>query len=85
MIDHLTNQGLAAALFVSFVACVLCYAVLYWLLERIEGHRLALFDGIHALSASLFGFFLFQETITPLMIVGGGLIFCGLAIGNWKK
>ncbi len=85
MIDHLTNQGLAAALFVSLVACVLCYAILYWLLERIEGHRLALFDGIHALSASLFGYFVFQESITPLVIMGGCLIFCGLAIGNWKK
>ena len=84
MIDQLSSRGLAAALFVSVVACVLCYAVLYWLLERIEGHQLALFDGIHALSASLIGVIFFQEAITQLMVVGGCLIFCGFIIGNWK-
>lgn len=82
---QLTIRGLGATLFVSIVACVLCYAVLYWLLGRVDGHRLALVDGIHALSASFFGYFLFQDTLTPLMLIGGGFIFVGLIVGNLKS
>lgn len=84
-ITNLSTRGLAAAMFVSIVACVLCYAVLYWLLGRIEGHRLALFDGIHAVSASVFGYFIFQETLSPFMLLGGAFIFSGLILGNIKK
>tara|TARA_B110001454_G_scaffold219194_1_gene251250 strand:+ start:2324 stop:3244 length:921 start_codon:yes stop_codon:yes gene_type:complete len=82
---QLTGRGLLAALFVAIVACVLCYAVLYWLLSYLDGHKLALFDGIHAVSASVFGYFLFQEPMTTLMLIGGGLIFSGLIIGTIKK
>lgn len=78
---HLTSRGWIAALYVSIVACVLCYATLHWLLSYIEGHKLALFDGFHAISATLAGWFFFDETLTPLMICGGFLILCGLAAG----
>ncbi|OYZ22285.1 MAG: hypothetical protein B7Y39_07735 [Bdellovibrio sp. 28-41-41] len=84
-VHQLTQRGLLAALFVAIVACVLCYAVLYWLLSYIDGHKLALFDGIHAVSASVFGYFLFQEPLTPLMLLGGVLIFSGLVVGTLKK
>jgi drug/metabolite transporter (DMT)-like permease len=79
----LSLKGASAALFVSVVACVLCYVVLYWLLNHIEGHRLALFDGFHTLSAVIFGYLLFREELRPLMIGGGLLILCGLIAGNW--
>lgn len=78
----LSTKGIVAATFVSVVACVLCYAVLYWLLNYIDGHRLALFDGFHTLSATLFGYLLFQETLRPLMLIGGGFILVGLLAGN---
>lgn len=81
-LSNLSLKGLLAALFVSVVACVFCYAVLYWLLNYIDGHRLALFDGFHALSATLFGYFLFQENLTALMILGGIFILAGLVAGN---
>jgi drug/metabolite transporter (DMT)-like permease len=81
-LPHLSLTGASAAIFVSVVACVLCYAVLYWLLDHVDGHRLALFDGFHTLSATFFGYFLFQETLGPLMIVGGVLILISLVAGN---
>ncbi|MFN7906245.1 MAG: DMT family transporter [Pseudobdellovibrionaceae bacterium] len=81
----LTARGLTAAIFVSVVACVLCYAVLYWLLNFIDGHRLSLFDGFHALSATMFAYIFFQEKLTPLMLVGGTLILFGLVVGNLPK
>lgn len=81
----LTFKGLAAATFVSVVACVLCYAVLYWLLNYIDGHRLALFDGFHTLSATLFGILFFNEELKPLMLVGGLLILTGLIAENLPR
>lgn len=86
-ISQLTLKGWAAALFVSVVACVLCYAILYWLLNYIDGHRLALFDGIHAVSATLFGWIFFSEDINAMMLFGGLLLLSGLILGNlkWSK
>lgn len=84
-IHNLTLKGIVAALFVSVIACVLCYAVLYWLLNYIDGHRLALFDGFHTISATIFGILFFQEELKPLMIVGGSLILFGLITGNLPK
>jgi drug/metabolite transporter (DMT)-like permease len=82
---RLSTRGLAAAAFVSVVSCVLCYAVLYWLLNHIDAHRLALFDGLHTLSATIFAYFIFNEPIRPFMLFGGALILSGLIAGNWPK
>jgi drug/metabolite transporter (DMT)-like permease len=79
---RLSPMGGASLIFVSLVACVFCYAILYWLLGYIDGHRLALFDALHALSATIFGYFMFREQMTALMWVGGGLILLGLIVGN---
>jgi drug/metabolite transporter (DMT)-like permease len=84
-ITQLSAQGLTAAIFVSVVACVLCFSVLYWLLDHVDGHRLSLFDGVHALSATTFGLLFFHEKLKPLMIAGGSLILIGLLIGNFAK
>ncbi len=84
-IHNLSLKGFVAAAFVSVVACVLCYAVLYWLLNYVDGHKLALFDVFHTLSAVLFGSLFFAEELRPLMIAGGALILLGLIIGNWPK
>lgn len=80
--DGLTIRGFGAAMFVSVVACVLCYAVLYWLLNHVAGHKLALFETFHALSAAVFGYVLFAETLTPMMLVGGVFILAGVTCGN---
>jgi drug/metabolite transporter (DMT)-like permease len=84
-IHNLSSKGIVAVLFVSVVACVLCYAVLYWLLNYVEGHRFALFDGFHTISAAAFGVLHFQEELRPLMIVGGLLILVGLVVGNLPR
>lgn len=81
----MTGTGLAAAVFVSVVACVLCYGVLYWLLRHIDGHRLALFDGFHTLSATFFGVLIFHEPLRPLMVLGGFFMLSGLVIGHWPS
>jgi len=81
-IVNLSATGWISAIFVSVVACVLCYSILYWLLNYINGHRLALFDGLHTLSATFFGFLFFSETLNGLMILGGLMLLVGLVLGN---
>jgi len=84
-IANLSPKGWAACIFVSVVACVLCYLILYWLLKFMDGHRLALFDGIHTLSASIIGVAVLGETIHFQMLIGGLFIFLGILVGNLKK
>ncbi len=81
-LGQLSLKGMMAALFVSVVACVFCYAVLYWLLKQVDGHQLALFEGLHTLSATFFGIVLFQESLNALMLVGGTLVLTALILGN---
>jgi drug/metabolite transporter (DMT)-like permease len=79
---HLSTRGWGAAVYVSVVACFLCYAVLYWLLRYMDGHRLALFDGLHTLSATAFGVLFFAEKLNGMMLLGGALLLVGLVLGN---
>jgi drug/metabolite transporter (DMT)-like permease len=81
-LGHLSLRGWEAAVYVSVVACFLCYAVLYWLLRHLDGHRLALFDGLHTLSATAFGVLFFAERLNGAMLVGGALLLAGLVLGN---
>lgn len=81
-ISRLSLRGWGATFFVALVACVLCFWVLYWLLSRMDGHRLALFDGLHAVSAALFGYLIFNEVLNPTMVAGGVLILAGITLGN---
>ncbi len=81
-ITDLSPRGISAALFVSIVACVLCFSVLYWLLKHLDGHRLALFDGLHSLSGTLFGVFIFHERMNSWIASGGILLLTGLVLGN---
>jgi drug/metabolite transporter (DMT)-like permease len=81
----LDSNGWASAIFVSIVACVLCYYVLHWLILHVPGHKLALFEGLHGISATCFGILFFQEAYTHLMILGGIGILAGLVIGCWPE
>ncbi len=84
-VSDLTSRGLGSILFVSIVSCVLCYAILYWLLRFFDGHRLALFDGLHTLSAVFFGYIFFRDEIRWPMILGGGLILLAVVVGNLSR
>ncbi len=84
-INKLTMTGMSSLLFVSIVSCVLCFAIHYWLLNHVDGHRLALFDGIHTISAIAVSFLFFQEEIRPIMFLGGGLVIIAIIIYSIPK
>lgn len=84
-ITDLTLNGMSALIFVSVIACVLCFAVLYWLLNHVDGHKLSLFESLHVISAVIFGYLIFGDAIKPLMVIGGFLILLSLVIGNLSQ
>jgi drug/metabolite transporter (DMT)-like permease len=75
----------AALVFVCLVACSLCYFVMYWLLNHMEGHKLAFFDCFHTLAAAAFGAWLFSEPFNTKMLVGGGLMLGAVLIITGTK
>jgi drug/metabolite transporter (DMT)-like permease len=86
--DQLTNldaHGWSAAIFVSVVACVLCFYVLHWLVLHVPGHKLSLFEGLHGLSATAFGMLLFGESWNAPMMAGGALILIALVLDCLPK
>lgn len=78
-LHQLSGQGWLALAFVIVVACFFCFLAQYWLLGRVEGHRLAFFDGAHSVSAAAWGFILFHEPFNSTMAVGG-LLLCLSAV-----
>lgn len=83
-LSQLNPTGWFALLYVSLVAGVICYFIYYWVLSQIDGHRLAIFDGLHTLSATFFGIILFNESLNMLMFLGGGMVLSALVIANIK-
>ncbi len=73
-----------AVAFVSVVSCVICYGAHYWLLSKMEGHVLALFESLHSVFAALLGLILFHERVHPAMVFGGGLLIIGLYLNTRK-
>lgn len=74
----------ASLAFVSLVACAGCFGAQYWLLRRIDGHRLAFFDAFHTAGSAALGVLLFGERGNPAMAVGGALLISGLVAVNWR-
>jgi drug/metabolite transporter (DMT)-like permease len=79
---NLNLMGLLSMLFVSVVACVICYALLYWLLKYIDGHRLAIFDGVHSIFAAFYGVLFFSEAFNLTMLFGASFLLIALYLAN---
>lgn len=79
---NLSDSGMMGIGFVAIVSCVLCYATLYWLLNHVPGHKLSLFEGLHTISAVIFGYVIFNEEVRPMMYLGGVLILSALILSN---
>lgn len=79
-LQEMPTQGWLALAYVSLIACGVCYFVLYWLLNHIEGHRLAFFDCFHTGVSALLGVLIFHESINTWMIVGGVLLILSTTV-----
>lgn len=71
--------------YVIFVSCGICYGVQYWLLRKMDGHRLALFDVFHAVTATVAGVIFAGETLTDAMILGGVFLFAAFWAASFSR
>jgi len=77
-IFHMPPVAWASLAFVCLIACGVCYFLLYWLLNFIDGHRLAFFDAFHTLSAAVLGVVLFHDPYNFKMALGGFLLLAAV-------
>lgn len=77
-------SGYLSLAFVSLVSCVGCYLLLYWLLNHIEGHKLAFFNCFHTLAAAGLGIVFFDEPFNVWMGIGGGLLIVAVFVVTRK-
>lgn len=84
-IAKLNGLTLLCFLYVSIVSGMFCYGLLCWLLRKMDGHRLTLFDGFHAIFGSFFGWIFFSESINMTMIIGASLLLLSIYIANSQR
>ena len=80
----LPEVGVASLIFVCLISCCLCYFLLYWLLNFIEGSKLAFFDCFHTFSAAAFGAFLFDDRFNFKMGLGGAMLAAAVLTVSWS-
>lgn len=71
-----------AVLYMSIIICCVCYAILYWLLRHIDGHRLAMFDSLYVICGALEGVIFFNDPFNYTMVLGGALLLIALYLAN---
>lgn len=76
--------GWAALSFVCIFSCAIAYFILYWLLNHLDGHKLAFFDCFHTIAAAFFGAVFFREPFNAEMLIGGILLLAALIVVTKK-
>lgn len=84
-LSQLTSTGWTALLFVALGAGIGCYGTFYWLLTRMEGHKLSLFNGLFTVSAVASGHLFFHEPLSLSMAIGGAFILASIVLGTWQR
>lgn len=85
VIMEMPAEGLASLVFVCLISCCICYFLLYWLLNFIDGSKLAFFDCFHTFSAAVFGALLFAEPFNAKMLVGGVVLAAAVLVVSWPQ
>lgn len=69
-----------SVLYYSLGISVTAYILWYWLLKHMEATRLAVFNNIQPVIASLVALLFFGEPIGPGLLVGGSIVLTGVLI-----
>jgi drug/metabolite transporter (DMT)-like permease len=78
-VSQLSWNGLFSILFVSLGICAGAYAVLYWLISKVDAHRLAIYEVFQTVSTVVFAILWLGVDVTWILIAGFFLVFLGLA------
>lgn len=79
---QLSMTGWAAVFFLAFFPTVIAYVLWYIALEMKPASEISVYLYFTPVISTILGVIMFNEIITPLFLLGGGLIIVGLAIAN---
>ncbi len=81
----LSWNGLGAVLFLALFPTVIGYILWYVALEIKTASEVSVFLYFIPVLSTIISYFLFQEPVTWLFILGGGIVIAGLIIVNMQK
>lgn len=77
------SLGAIGAVVVLAVVCsAVAYILMYWLIDRIGATRMSLVSYLVPVFALVYGALFLSETITPIKLLGLGLVFLGVMMAN---
>ncbi len=74
----ITAAGWSSLVYMAIFPSAICYLIYYYALTRISASRLAAFVYLEPVIATLMAVAFLGERITPLLAVGGAVIFAGV-------
>jgi drug/metabolite transporter (DMT)-like permease len=77
---HWELPGMLALLYLALVGSALAYTAYAWLLKNARTDRVATFAYVNPAIATLLGWFVLGETLTPLQIVGTLVVLTSVAL-----
>ena len=75
-----TPSAIFATLYLAVLGSAVAFFGYYWLLKRIEGTAVAAINFVTPVLAVFLGWLFRDETITPWLLIGGGLVFAGIRL-----
>jgi len=79
---HWTQSAVGALLFLSLFGSVFTFVTYYYLLRIMEASRLSLIAFVTPIVATLLGWIVLDEKLTPATLVGATLVLAGIWIVN---
>ncbi len=77
-------KGILSILYLGTFGTVVTFVIYYWLLKRMQALFLSFISFITPILAVLFGKFLLDETLSPHIFSGAGLVLGGLILANGR-
>lgn len=75
-----TPKAILATIYLAIFGSAIAFFGYYWLLKRIDGTAVATIQFVTPVLAVLLGWLVRDETITPWLLIGGGLVFAGVRL-----
>lgn len=81
---HLDVKGVGSILYLGTFGSVATFLVYYWLLKRVQAVYLSLVSLVTPVLAVILGTFWLNESLSPRIFSGAGLVLMGILIANGK-
>ena len=82
---HLDAKGVGSILYLGTFGTVVTFSIYYWLLKRVEAVFLSLVSLVTPVFAVILGIIWLDESLSPRLFFGAGLVLIGILVTNGKE